>query len=116
MNDCPKEKNLWNKFSYMIMGIALFEFTSKLITHLEANGDYTSPLYAILLTLTTLGLMIAINYGLTIYIQIKKNLPISNPKPQEKLDLTFFHLFFQTIKELFKIVKQSLRHFTNYIH
>jgi len=100
----------------MIMGIALFELTSKLITHLEAKGDYGSPLYYILLSLTTLGLMIAINYVLTIYIQIKKTLPISNPKPQKNLDLSFFHLFFQAIKELFKIVKQRLRHFTNYIH
>jgi len=95
----------------MLMGIALFELTSKLITHLEAKGDYTSPLYVILLSLTTLGLMIAINYGLTIYI----HLPNSSPNPQENLDLTFFHLFFQAIKEILKIVKQSLRHFTNYI-
>jgi len=74
MNKCPKEKNLWNELSFMIMGIALFELTSKLITHLEANGDYISPLYFILLTLTTLGLMIAVNYVLSIYVYVTKQM------------------------------------------
>jgi len=74
MNKCPKTKNLWNELSYMIMGIALFELTSKLITHLEANGDYISPLYFILLTLTTLGLMIAVNYVLSIYVYVTKQM------------------------------------------
>jgi len=74
MNDCPEEKNLWNEFSYMIMGISLFEITSKLITHLEAKGDYGSPLYIILLTLTTIGLMIAVNYVLSIYTYVTKQM------------------------------------------
>ena len=99
---------LWNELSYMIMGISLFEITSKLITHLESKGDYGSPLYFILLTLTTLGLMIAINYVLTIYIQIKNSCPILNSNPQEKLDLSLFHLFFEALKRAVKIVKQTL--------
>ena len=104
MNKCPTEKNLWNELSYMIMGISLFELTSKLITHLEAKGDYGSPLYLILLTLTTLGLMIAINYVLSIYIQIKKSCPILSFNPQEKLDLTLFHIFFKTLKRAVKYI------------
>ena len=68
------ESKFWNEFSYMIMGISLFEVTSKLITHLEANGDYGSPLYLILLTLTTLGLMIAVNYVLSIYTYVTKQM------------------------------------------
>jgi len=74
MNDCPEENKLWNQFSYMIMGISLFEITSKLITHLEAKGDYGSPLYIILLTLTTIGLMIAVNYVLSIYTYVTKQM------------------------------------------
>ena len=74
MNKCPTEKNLWNELSYMIMGISLFEVTSKLITHLEAKGDYGSPLYIILLTLTTIGLMIAVNYVLSIYTYVTKQM------------------------------------------
>jgi len=74
MNDCPTEKKLWNELSYMIMGISLFEITSKLITHLEAKGDYGSPLYIILLTLTTIGLMIAVNYVLSIYTYVTKQM------------------------------------------
>ena len=104
MNDCPEENKLWNQFSYMIMGISLFEITSKLITHLEAKRDYGSPLYLILLTLTTIGLMIAINYVLSIYIQIKKSYSIFPPNPQEKLDLTLFHIFFKTLKRAVKYI------------
>jgi len=108
MNKCPKEKNLWNELSYMIMGISLFEVTSKLITHLESKGDYGSPIYLILLTLTTIGLMIAINYVLSIYIQIKKSYSIFPPNPQEKLDLSLFRDIFNLLKAIIKNVKQSL--------
>ena len=99
---------LWNQLSYMIMGIALFELTSKLIIHLEANGDYGGPLYFILLALTTLGLMIAINYVLSIYIQIKKSCSTFPANPREKLDLSLFRDIFEVLKRAVKYVKQSL--------
>ena len=68
----------------MVTGLALFEFTSRLITHLEAKGDYGSPLYLILLTLTTLGLMIAVNYALSLYIEAKRTVKPNLSPSQNK--------------------------------
>lgn len=55
----------------MVFGITIFEVTSKSITILEANHDFGSILYLILVVFATLGLMLAVHQVLTIYFEIK---------------------------------------------
>jgi len=107
---------LWNDLSYVVLGISIFEVTSRFINHLENfHQEYTSLRYLVSYVLTILGLCIAVSYILRIYIKVIKKSPNLTFNPRENVDLTFFRLFFQAIKELYKIVKQRLRHFTNYL-
>jgi len=110
------DSKLWNELSFMLLGIALFEFTSRVIAWFETHHEYYSLRYMICYVLTTLGLCIAISYVLRIYIKTIKTYPNLAPNPLENADLSLFRDIFELLKTIIKNVKQSLRHFTNYNH
>jgi len=110
------DSKLWNELSYMLLGIALFEFTSRIMAWFETHYEYYTLRYWICYILATLGLMIAVNYVLSIYFQIRKTNPKLSNNPKTKVDLSLFRDIFNLLKTIMKNVKQSLRHFTNYIH
>lgn len=66
--------NLSNYLVLFMIGCILLEFAGRSITHLEADGDYGSPLYLVFGGIITLGLTLALTSILTILKEVEKQL------------------------------------------
>ena len=55
-----KHKKYYNYLMLFLLGCALFEFSSRLITHLEEKKDYSSILYNVLIWCSAGGAALAI--------------------------------------------------------
>jgi len=69
-----QDRGLWLWLAVVIMGIALFEATSKIVVHRETvYGDYSSYTHLLMLSGATAGLCIAM-YGVAmIYTEVSQS-------------------------------------------
>lgn len=61
---------LWTLLALFILGCAIFEFASRIVTRLEADGDFNSPLYHVLVSIAANGAALAVASILKIYKRV----------------------------------------------